>query len=145
MAKDIDGTSGFTGGVYEKPTGIDNGNKYSELIVEFMDRMAVHNHSNKNSLQVALPTRAEEIFTAGVLTFTPRTVDSTTVAYSVTLTTSSINTELKDVAFFAKPTAEPDSPENWDRIYPTWNAHVTNENIIYLDVNRNGIDIKVVG
>jgi len=139
MAKNVDGTSGYSNGPYEVPTGIDNGNDFSSIVTTAIKRLATHTHTNADSAQAALPTKLEQKFEKATLLF-----NVLGGLFTVTLIMTQITTVLKDLAYFYKLDAVADTPANWVRFYPT-ELHNINPNAVSITVNRDDIDIKVIG
>ena len=52
MAKDIDGTSSYSGGAYQLPQDDDSGATVFSILEEFMERMATHNHTGSDSKSI---------------------------------------------------------------------------------------------
>ena len=49
MAENISGTTGYTNGAYQKPSAKDSGADVFQVLEDFMERMAVHKHTGKDS------------------------------------------------------------------------------------------------
>jgi hypothetical protein len=54
MPIDIVGTELYTNGPYEKPAAGDQGNTVFDILEEYMERMAVHNHDGGDSKEISL-------------------------------------------------------------------------------------------
>ena len=142
MAQDIDGTSGLTNGAYQKPTSVDNGTKFSAIVVDFMERMAIHTHSGANALTATLPSSAKET-TAKV------SGDFSAVSgkglFTTTITLLNLDARNSNIGYYYNLTPADDTPANWIQFYPDVSVDATGK-ILTLTVNRNDIaQIRVIG
>jgi len=49
MPENIDGTAGYTGGAYSKPSAKDSGSDVFQVLEDFMERMSNHTHQGRDS------------------------------------------------------------------------------------------------
>jgi hypothetical protein len=139
MAKEIEGTEDFTGGSMFRPDGSDDGNEFSALVTDFMERMAVHDHSGEASKNIFLPPSVEDKFL--VPTFVTDGIDRV----KTTLTMTKGTTVLKSPVFYFKEQADPDQQENWFRFYPSYDVDAVNPQIVTLrKLLSSTISIKAI-
>lgn len=141
--KVIEGTEDFTGGEMLVPSGASNGKDQSILYNEILKRIAIHDHSGKNSAKATLPQSASEIFPT--LLYTITTDEDQADLFQITLRLSTITPSLSNLSFYFKDNTDADVPSSWIRFSPSFTVSdtVVDKEIVIKGLLRNDIDIKV--
>ena len=145
MSKVISGTELFGKGPMYVPTGVDDGNKYSELISQALERLALHDHST-DGMPAALPRAAEIKFASPV--FVVDDLDARFYKCSLILSTPSkaINMTEKNASFYYLPNGAADTITNWIKFSPSYTVDAVDQTKITVrGIPLNNVGLKVIG
>lgn len=145
MSKVIIGTESFGKGPMYVPTGVDDGNDFSSIVVNAIERLALHDHSTDGK-PAALPKATEIKFLSPV--FTTDALDNRFYQSSLTLVSGSksINMIEKNIGMFYLPNGSPDTISNWVKFYPSYVVdNVDQTKITVMGIPFNNVGLKVIG
>ena len=145
MSKVISGTESFGKGPMYVPTGVDDGNKYSELVSAAIERLALHDHSTDGK-PAALPKAAEIKFPSP--TFVADDLDARFYKCDLTLvsSTKAINMTEKNANFYYLPNGAADTITNWIKFSPSYTVDAVDQTKITVrGIPLNNIGLKVIG
>jgi|LGVE01.1.fsa_nt_gb hypothetical protein len=108
----IEGTEDFLGGPIYRPTGSSNGNMFSNLVNEFMNRIAVHDHSGESSKQLIQPVGKSYIVSEAFV--------ADDDLFKVTTTLLGITSANKVLMFSYRLDADPEVESSWKKFYPEY-------------------------
>ena len=145
MSREIDGTQSFGKGSMYVPTGVDDGNAFSAIIVETIERLALHDHSTDGK-PAALPKAAEIKFLAPSFVVDPS--DSRLYDAELTLVSGSksINMTEKNISIYYLPNGAADTISNWIKFNPSYVVDsVDQTKITVKGLPANNVGLKVIG
>ena len=145
MSKVIIGTEDFGKGPMLVPTGVDDGNDFSAVIVNAIERLALHDHSTDGK-PAALPKAAEIKVLAPA--FVADDLDGRFFKTDLTLVSGSksINMTEKNVGFYYLPDGAPDAISDWIKFSPSYSVDAVNQTKITVrGIPFNNVGLKVIG
>ena len=145
MSKVIIGTEDFGKGPMSVPTGVDDGNDFSAVIVNAIERLALHDHSTDGK-PAALPKAAEIKVLAPA--FVTDDLDDRFFKANLTLVSGSksINMTEKNVGFYYLPNGASDSIANWIKFSPSYSVDSVDQTKITIKgIPFNNVGLKVIG
>ena len=144
MSKTIVGTENLNNGEYLEATGSDNGAQFSAIVSDFMRRIATHTHNGNDSLGATLPSKVAKLFPATGQVFSGAGNGKWTTVINLISGTPTLSTDSAFLAYFYKETADSDVDSSYKRFYPT-ETYNDAGTAVTLTLNRNDVDIKVIG
>ena len=147
MSKVIIGTESFGKGPMIVPTGVDDGNEFSLLITQLLERLALHDHSTDGK-PAALPRAAELKFLNPAISFIVDPVDNRFFQCQLTLVIGSKAISLleKNVEFYYLASGDADTIDNWVKFSPSYVVDtVDNTKVTVRGLPSNTIGLKVIG